>query len=45
MTDFPQFKVKPGSVIVEGRASAQGIGLPGGQIQKYINNINDLIDL
>ncbi len=45
MTNFSQFKVTPGSVILEGRASAQGVGLSGGQIQKYISDLNNLIDL
>ncbi|YCH29940.1 RHS repeat-associated core domain-containing protein [Erwinia sp. D4-22] len=45
MTHFAQFQVRPGSVLLEGRASAQGIGLPGGQIQKYITNLDDLMDL
>jgi len=45
MTNVSQFKVKPGSVILEGRASSQGVGLPGGQIQKYRTDLNNLLDL
>ncbi len=43
MTYFAQFKVAPGTTIIEGRASAQGVGLSGGQIQKYILNLSDLL--
>ncbi len=42
MTNFTQFKINPGTTIIEGRAAAQGIGLPGGQVQKYILNLDDL---
>ncbi len=45
MKSITQFKVKSGSVILEGNASAQGIGLSGGQVQKYITNLNNLMDL
>ena len=45
MTSIAQFKVKSGSVILEGNASAQGVGLPGGQVQKYITDLNELMDL
>ncbi len=45
MANISQFKVKPGSVILEGRASAQGAGLPGGQTQKYITDLANLLDL
>ncbi len=40
MTYFSQFKVTPGVTIIEGKAAAQGVGLPGGQIQKYISNLD-----
>lgn len=43
MTDIAQFKVVPVSTIIEGKAASQGIGLPGGQIQKYINDLSNLI--
>jgi len=43
MTGIAQYKVNPGSVIIEGKASAQGPGLPGGQTQKYINDLGDLL--
>lgn len=45
MTNVSQFKVKPGSVILKGRASSQGVGLPGGKMQKYITDLNNLLDL
>ena len=33
MTNIAQFKVKPETTII----APQGLGLPGGQTQKYIN--------
>ena len=36
MSGFRQFQIRPGSTILEGPAAAQGIYLPGGQIQKFI---------
>ena len=39
MTNIAQFKVKSGTTIIEGKAAPQGLGLPGGQIQKYINDL------
>ncbi|OCG65154.1 hypothetical protein A9G48_00725 [Gilliamella sp. wkB18] len=36
MTYISQFKIKEGTTIFEGRASSQGLGLPGGKVQKYI---------
>jgi hypothetical protein len=45
MTNIAQFKVSPGAKIIEGRASAQGAELPGGQIQKYITHLSDLLVL
>jgi len=43
MTRFTQWQIRPGAILVEGRASAQGIGLPGGQIQKFVPNLMDLL--
>ena len=43
MTNIAQFKVKPGTTIIEGKATPQGLGLPGGQTQKYINDLERLI--
>lgn len=37
MTNIAQFKVKSGTTIIEGKAAPQGLGLLGGQTQKYIN--------
>lgn len=37
MTNIAQFKVKPETTIIDGKAAPQGLGLPGGQTQKYIN--------
>lgn len=31
--------MKSGTTIIEGKAAPQGLGLPGGQIQKYINDL------
>ena len=35
---FKQWKVKEGTPIIQGISAPQGKNLPGGQIQKYINN-------
>lgn len=43
MTNIAQFKVKPGRTIIEGKAAPLGLGLPGGQTQKYINDLERLI--
>lgn len=45
MTNIAQFKIEPGSIIIEGKASSQGIGLPGGQTQKYISDLSKLTRL
>ena len=39
MTNITQFKVKPGTTIIEGKAAPHGLGVPGGQTQKYINDL------
>lgn len=39
MTNIAQFKMKSGTTIIEGKAAPQGLGLPGGQTQKYINDL------
>jgi len=39
MTNIAQFIVKPGATIIEGRAAPQGLGLPSGQTQKYMNDL------
>jgi len=36
MSGFRQFQIRPGTVILEGRTSAQGPYLPGGQVQYFI---------
>ena len=43
MINITQFKVKPGTTIIEGKAAPQGLGLPGGQTQKYMNDLERLI--
>ena len=43
MTNIAQFKVKPGTTIIEEKATSQGLGLLGGQTQKYINDLERLI--
>ena len=45
MTYMKQFQIRPGITILEGRASSMGVGVEGGQIQKYILNLNDLLEL
>lgn len=39
MTNIAQFKVKLETTIIEGKAAPQGLGLPSGQTQKYINDL------
>ena len=39
MTNIAQFKVKPETTIIEDKAAPHGFGLPGGQTQKYINDL------
>ena len=36
MTNIAQFKVKPETTIIEGKAAPQDLGLPGGQIQNIL---------
>ena len=36
MAGFKQFQIKPGAIVIEGRASAQGPYLEGGKLQKFI---------
>lgn len=43
MTNIARFKAKPGTTIIEGKAASQGLGLPSGQTQKYINDLEGLI--
>ncbi|MBI4658415.1 MAG: RHS repeat-associated core domain-containing protein [Verrucomicrobia bacterium] len=38
MSGFRQFQIRPGAIVLEGRAAAQGPYLPGGQAQKFILN-------
>ncbi len=42
MTNFTQWQIREGSMLIEGRAAAQGAGLPGGQMQKFVPNLDDL---
>ena len=39
MTNIAQFKVKPETTIIEDKAAPHGLGGPGGQTQKYINDL------
>lgn len=39
MTNIAQFKVKSGTTIIEGKAAPHGLGVPGRQIQNYINDL------
>jgi len=43
MTRFRQWQIRPGTTIIEGRAAPQGQFLPGGQIQKFVLSLEDLI--
>lgn len=43
MTNIAQFKVKPGTTIIEGKVAPQGLVLPCGQTQKYMNNLESIM--
>ena len=43
MTGITQWQIRPGATLIEGRAAAQGAGLPGGQMQKFVPNLGDLL--
>lgn len=43
MTKLSQWQIRPETTILEGYASPMGIGLPGGQIQKFVLNRWDLL--
>ncbi|MEJ5315164.1 MAG: hypothetical protein WHS45_12380 [Anaerolinea sp.] len=43
MTRFRQWQIRPGTTIIEGRAAPQGQFLPGGQIQKFVLSLEDLM--
>lgn len=43
MTNIAQFKVKLETTIIKDKAAPHGLGLPGGQTQKYINVLERLI--
>ncbi|MGB9992953.1 RHS repeat domain-containing protein, partial [Massilia sp. SM-13] len=43
MTNVVQWQIRPGSLLIEGRAAAQGVGLPGGQVQKFVPYVENLI--
>ena len=43
MTNIAQFHVKPETTIIEGKVAPQCLVLPGGQTQKYINDLERLI--
>jgi RHS repeat-associated protein len=43
MTSFTQWQIREGAMLIEGRAAAQGVGLPGGQIQKFVPNLDNLL--
>ncbi len=42
MTKIQQWKVREGEPMIEGRAAGQGPCLPGGQIQKFVLNLDAL---
>ena len=39
MTNIAQFKVKSETTIIEDKAAPHGLGVPGGQTQKYIYDL------
>jgi hypothetical protein len=44
VTIFQNPAIRPGTVVIEGRASGQGLGLPGGAWQKFILNADNLLN-
>ncbi|KMQ50390.1 putative insecticidal toxin protein [Chitinispirillum alkaliphilum] len=44
MTGIKQWKIREGSTLIEGNALPQGIGLKGGQIQKFVPYLGDLLE-
>jgi hypothetical protein len=36
MTKITQFGIRPGAMIIEGNAAPQGLGYPGGKVQKCV---------
>ena len=43
MTDFAQWRIKPGTVLIEGRTTGQGAGLRGGHLQKFVLDLEALL--
>ncbi|MCG3724109.1 hypothetical protein EXA15_17010, partial [Vibrio cincinnatiensis] len=44
MTYMKQFQIRSNTTILEGRVSSMGVGVEGSQIQKYILDLNDLLE-
>ncbi len=45
MLYIKQFKIMPNTTILEGKVSSMGIGVEGGQTQKFILDLNNLLEL
>lgn len=43
MTSVVQWQIRPGSMLLEGKEAAQGVGLPGGQTQKFVPYLQNLV--
>ena len=43
MLGFKQYQIRPGAIIIQGKASAQGSFLEGGQMQKFIANWREVL--
>jgi RHS repeat-associated protein len=43
MTGIAQWRIPAGTTLIEGRAAAQGLGLAGGSIQKFVLNSSSLV--
>ncbi len=43
MTFLKQFQIRPGTPLLEGRAASMGLGVGGGQVQKYILDTSNLL--
>ena len=44
MRFLKQWRIRPGTKVFEGPAAPQGLALPGGQTQKYILQLEDLLE-
>ena len=43
MEGFKQWQIRPGTQIIEGATAPQGAYYPGGQLQKFVSDLGDLL--